>query len=156
MVLPFALVIAVGCYLFLFQSIYTASCSPYLQHVQATVNASSACELEIDNFDFADFVLTMASAMLTVATAHLLIPFVMKQRVWDPGIALMTTVLTACRVNVNLVSNPGRVSADRPKTHDVASVGLLFCEAPTSATVQSIFHYSHPVLSRPTVPNIDT
>jgi len=85
--------LAVGSCLFLFQSIYTASHSPYLQHVQATVNASSACELEIDNFDFADFVLTMASAMLTVATACLLIPFVMKRRVWDPGIALMTTVL---------------------------------------------------------------
>jgi len=71
---------------------------------------------------------------------------------WHPGI------WSACRNTrmLRLTRHRHSISADRPKTHDVASVGLLFCEAPTSATVQSIFHYSHPVLSRPTVPNIDT
>jgi len=107
--------------------------------------------------------------------------FAMARRlIWDPGIASFAIVgamgMPVCfevfrrRPPAPLHASIGSMSprmlrltrhrhsilADQPKTHDVASVGLLFCEAPASATVQSIFHCSHPVLSRPTVPNIDT
>jgi len=80
MVLPFALVIAVGCgYLFLFLSIYTASYSPYLQHVsgaKATVLCSRRC---VTMATARHFVLTMMTVTATMSVRPL-------RQQWDPGI----------------------------------------------------------------------
>jgi len=111
MVLPFALVIDVGHYLFLFLSIYTASCYPYLEHVQSSMaTASWINDLSIDrgrrlamtvtvtmpSFAIDDFALRCNVAVDDVDTME----SPLSRRLWDPGIHFnvntMTTMMEAC------------------------------------------------------------
>jgi len=80
------------------------------------------------------------------------------RRVWDPGIRAAVigvpadsnvVVVTMARTDMQLpVASSYMTLANR-----LHRVFLLTSSA--LATVKSIFHYSHPVLSRPTVPNIN-
>ena len=90
-----------------------------------------------------------------------------KRRVWDPGIALMTTVLTwdpwrffrwlgtfsraAAAPNAFHRSLSPLVDA----CHAIQSV-MIASLSPTPGLLMSTFHCCHPVLSRPTVPNINS
>jgi len=80
------------------------------------------------------------------------------RRVWDPGIRAAAigvpadsnvVVVTMARTDMQLpVASSYMTLANR--------LHRVFLLTPLSlATVKSIFHYSHPVLSRPTVPNIN-
>jgi len=135
--------------------IYATSCSLYF-HIQSSMSTASWINHSGHSYVNVTMALRLRRAAMMPCVTVFRFPAPAAARnesmAWHPGIR------SACRNTrmLRLTRYRHSISADRPKTHDVASVGLLFCEAPTSATVQSIFHYSHPVLSRPTVPNIDT
>ena len=217
MVLPFALVI-LGCrYLFLFLSLYTASYSPSLQHVQAMVNASS------------DFALTNRIAPRVTMAPRPMMPCLTLRRQWDPGIPkhidveltmspidpgdgtdrppapLHASIWVQAKATLAVPTKPttslpivGLCQADGDNDHvglwlsyhalSHASVDwqssnrsspwcypflslqqippptttpLISADRPASGglkcrevLIQSLFQYSHPILSRPTVPNI--
>ena len=175
MVLPFALVIAVGChYLFLFLSIHTASYSPCLQHVQSAKAAVSVFEV------YNHFTLTMAhfmrSAIATMVMSSLAVMdsttlSLTLRLIWDPDIHPGIR-FTACCVNIGgmvyqfLAQDPMMSPPVDPVLSaccdgvDWSSPWCYPVMTPCSQCMSpfvnydDVFHYSHPVLSRPTVPNI--
>jgi len=205
MVLPFALVIAVVCYLFPFLAIYNAPASPCLQHVQSSrATASWIKRLSASRLDLLDYFDTIDVTMSSFAAA-------MSRNLWDPGIRSWTDrpsrlalldvdtlalpssplhgVLTyddvhnTMRRTVRRVWDPG-IDPAAVLLQSLLSPSLRFLQlfdvathrdpflgstAPSIAaldafvdqvlsvdapTIADMFHYSHPVLSRPTVPNI--
>jgi len=236
MVLPFALVVAVGCHLFLFQSVSTASCSSCLQHVQSSM--STASWINRSGHSTALSTMMPSSAPLLSGRSFIAgdskVNVTMAQLLWDPGgipvagidrppaplhasIGWMLPfdpvdrigrppILTVAHLSkpfAPTVMNPSMSTISSPLRHGCDQIWdpfsacrdgrlrrqwdpgiedgieLSFCfdfDLPAShsnvvavtmaqtnrstidASVgwQSLFHCSHPVLSRPTVPNIDT
>jgi len=220
MVLPFAPVISVWCYLFLFLSLYTASYSPYLHHVQLATATFSLFDvhyhfaLTADHFAFTlrrrrrhvvavddddvhntmrqsarrvwdpgidpgiDFVFneslschrlsasrlevvdvnTVNVATMTVqallSMSILTMPRASARRAWDPGIDPgneMPLAPTASPFNPMASLYP--LASHYPFVDQDVALWLRFQCLPRDDNVL-LFHYSHPVLSRPTVPNI--
>jgi len=239
--LPFALALAVGSYLFIL-SVYTTLPCLHLHHVQGAPSTATWIDLSnriastVTNVGAAVCRTTMASMRVAIATMVMDVTLVTwltcplpqsqsKQRVWDPGIALMTTVRltwdplittattdTSCCAWAPTMSHPidkdrcvatrfsrapeansstpvNRKTQPHPRLQRQWDPGIdrfFYFDLPTShpnvvvvtmvrtnrlvpssahrdpTTVLpltpsvSIFHYCHPVLSRPTVPNIDS
>jgi len=204
MVLPFAPVISVWCYFFLFLSLYTASCSPYLHHIQlATATVSLFDCLSASRLDAIDVntALLNARADGSNTMAHLTsVNTSPLRRLWDPGGMAMASIvrcssmlpLDDCSMLVltwllltwllllftvtmasTMLTDPSRPIVDSvakmllppllsPSTTTMVARNEsidqpLISSVTALATVTSsacLFHYSHPVLSRPTVPNI--
>jgi len=200
MALPFALVISVGRYLFLFLSIYTASYSPCLQHVQlATVRWFNLGD-DSRNFALAsllDVDLTASYRFMSSPLAWLLhdtdtdthnVVVTMVRLLWDPGgvhLALLFALENHSEVLGYMLSSATMlISTMVPYSAPVQGApetatwltprrrlrqwdpGIVY-NAGTSCrdafvdqvrsvapTIADMFHYTHPVLSRPTVPNI--
>jgi len=103
MVLPFALVIAVGFYLFLFQSIYTASCSPHLQHIQSLMSTVSWINVAVASPSCVAVAVDMMESPLPTMAP-------LSRFIWDPG-----GMLPIAPVN----------GIDRPLVPLHASIGLM-------------------------------
>jgi len=173
-------------YLFLFLSIYTAPYSPYLQHVQSLIATVATASFDFGvrrdvgvAVDMADVALltTMVFIMTFIKVDNVtsLTDYNLSasRRVWDPGIwpnasrhheprtandfgmslalmaSTMPTVATATTpTNTRLIDRHRQPVCLLHAHHDSMA-------RPLTPSV-SIFHYCHPVLSRPTVPNIDS
>jgi len=164
-----------GSYFFplLYAIIFSSSC--YLQHVQSSL-ATAWINCSIGLFKpFAPtvlcFVLTSMSTAtkMTAAVPHFALTstagnsvVTMARLIWDPGIALVAHAIGRQCSHPSLRPMPTTTtptntplsSADRPASLLPLYRPHLFAGAATSTT--SFFHYCHPVLSRPTVLNIDT
>jgi len=162
MALPFALD---GGGHFIFLSIYATLCSLCLYYVQSAKAAVRWFGLSDDfDVDTIDFSSTMAlpyaladntmESYLSITMSPVAIELSLfdvyacrhPRRQWDPGIPKHMVAPVQCPIQLTIT-----MPLILFYTID-ASVGLT----PSAlATVKSIFHYAHPVLSRPTVPNIN-
>jgi len=193
---PFALVSVGCCYLFLFLSLCTASCSPYLHLVQTALSTARWFALADDSRNHRSIDAAGASGSNVNDTRRRRrqwdpgitpMPRLIRspRRVWDPGIRLAfspmmaslydcnnfaLTVATGTTVRaLSILTMPSAMVLPANMLHyhhPVFSWDTLRPMPPAAPTVDrdpflrptrptvSMFQHCHPVLSRPTVPNI--
>jgi len=126
----------------IFLSIYATLCSLYLCHAHALQWFNLGADFHVQG-SLRRFVTMVKPFSPTTFPCFAL------RRVWDPGInssrlsdtSIMLTVTMACApTTVRLIWDPPNHTAQSTRPPATAS----------------LFHYSHPVLSRPAMPNIDS